>query len=169
MHADFPAVKIGRPSGAHGDWFMTLFSGLLMGGITGYLLWPTTLSELLMLLPVLAIIAAVLATNFLRYTYGEVGPAGLLYRRPWGWRTAAWSEIASVNLDPEVTDVIFIKLRRGHYWSRRLRFQESLVLNDPNVTYARPELIEHLQDILRERDKDPWLNDSSPASSPSSL
>jgi hypothetical protein len=42
-------------------------------------------------------------------------------------------------------------------------------LNDPNVTYARPELIEHLQDILRERDKDPWLNDSSPASSPSSL
>jgi hypothetical protein len=140
MRGDFPTVKIGRPSGAQGDWVMTLVCGLLMGGITIYLLFPTTWSEFLMLVPVVLIIGAVLGSNFLRYTYGEIGPAGLLYRRPWGWRTAPWAEIASVELDPEVPDAIRIKLRQGYRWTRTLRFQN--VLNSSETTFATSDLIQ---------------------------
>ncbi|HEY0264932.1 MAG TPA: hypothetical protein VGC07_10460 [Granulicella sp.] len=126
MPLDVPVTKIGRPSGAQGDWVMTLLSGIVMGGLTVKLLWPTSPDEWALLIPSVIAIAAVLASNFLRYTYGEIGPDGLHYRRPWGWRNASWDEIAGIEPDPKIEDAVLIRLRHGLPWTKNLRFQQPL-------------------------------------------
>ncbi len=96
----------------------------MMLGMSLYALSPFETAEVLIVLPLLAAVIAIVTASMFRYTYGEIGDGGLRYRRLWGWRTATWSQIDGVDLDPKVKNAILIQVHRGSHGHSSLRFPE---------------------------------------------
>jgi hypothetical protein len=95
-----------------------------MIGFSLYALHPFDKSVMLLVLPFLIGVVLFIAAGLFRYTYGEINEDGIRYRRLWGWRTAAWSEIASADFDAKVKNAIVIRLNHGNQWASRLFFPE---------------------------------------------
>jgi hypothetical protein len=119
----FP-IQLGRPASAQSDWFLSIFAGLFMIGLSLYSLHPYDPVDLVLVFPLLIGTLILSAFGLFRYTFGEIDETGIRYRRLWGWQIATWSEIASIDLDRKVRTAIVVHLNHGNRWRSRLFFPE---------------------------------------------